>query len=170
MKLARVLFVALGAQFLTQNACKSQSPEPGPSPATAAPEPQHKTFGARLSPGELVSLAQVVKSPETYGDRVITVEGHVRRACTRKGCWMEMAEGADENLQGCRVTFKDYGFFVPTDSAGAKARVQGLLKVKKVEAPTVSHLEEEGAKFPNKAADGSAQELRLVANGVELWR
>ena len=83
---------------------------------------------------------------------------------------MEMAEGADESQQGCRVTFKDYGFFVPTDSAGAKARVQGLLKVKKVEAPTVNHLEAEGAQFPNKAPDGSAQEVRLVANGVELWR
>ena len=83
---------------------------------------------------------------------------------------MELAESAAESEQGCRVTFKDYGFFVPTDSAGARARAQGLLKVKRVEAPSVNHLEAEGARFENKSPDGSAQELRLVANGVELWR
>jgi hypothetical protein len=31
-------------------------------------------------------------------------------------------------------------------------------------------LESEGAKFPEKAADGSAREVRLVATGVEMWR
>ncbi len=170
MRLAPLLFAAGCTLLFAASACKSQSPDAGKAQTNAAPEPPRKSFGARLQPSELVPLGEVLKTPDTYGDRVITVEGHVRRACTKKGCWMEMAEGADESQQGCRVTFKDYGFFVPTDSAGAKARVQGLLKVKKVEAPTVNHLEAEGARFPNKAPDGSAQEVRLVANGVELWR
>jgi hypothetical protein len=31
-------------------------------------------------------------------------------------------------------------------------------------------MEEEGGKFPRKAPDGSAEEVRFVASGVELWR
>jgi hypothetical protein len=71
-------------------------------------------------------------------------------------------------MRAIRVTFKDYGFFVPIDSAGAEARVQGVVAVETVAARYVKHLEEEGARFASKADDGTAREVRLVANGVEL--
>ena len=68
------------------------------------------------------------------------------------------------------MTFKDYGFFVPTNSAGSRARVQGTFELATVSAPRVRHLEQEGAAFASKQPDGTARELRLVATGVELWR
>ena len=83
---------------------------------------------------------------------------------------MELAEGAAPELPGCRVTFQDYGFFVPLDSAGSTARVQGAVAVRTVPAGEVAHLEGEGAQFPGKQPDGSAREVRMVATGVELWR
>ncbi len=79
---------------------------------------------------------------------------------------MEIGSGEDT----CRITFKDYGFFVPTDSAGAFAKIQGRLDLRQVEAAAVQHLESEGAHFRNKAADGSATEVRMVASAVELLR
>jgi len=129
-----------------------------------------KVFGAPISAGPVLSLADVLASPERFRDQAITVEGHVRSACTRRGCWMEVAQSADPKLPGCRVTFKDYGFFVPTDSAGSRAKVQGTLGVNTLPAERVAHLESEGGQFPHKNSDGSVDELRLVANGVELWR
>ncbi len=83
---------------------------------------------------------------------------------------MEIATVKDDAAPGCRVTFKDYGFFVPTDSQGADARVQGLVEVTEVPKSRVDHLEGEGAKFAHKNADGSATEVRIVATGVELRR
>lgn len=83
---------------------------------------------------------------------------------------MELSEGADPNLEGCRVTFKDYGFFVPTDSAGSSARVAAAIEVASLTPATVEHMEREGAKITHKSGDGSAREVRLVASGVELWR
>jgi hypothetical protein len=68
------------------------------------------------------------------------------------------------------VTFKDYGFFVPLDSAGSTAKVQGTVEVKTVAATEVEHLESEGAKFAGKQPDGTAREVRMVATGVELRR
>jgi hypothetical protein len=136
------------------------------TPAPVAP----KTFGAPISAGPVLSLADVLAAPDRYRDQSVTIEGHVRAACTRRGCWMEVAESADPKLPGCRVTFKDYGFFVPTDSAGSQAKVQGTFAVDTLPPERVAHLESEGGQFPHKNADGSVNELKLVANGVELWR
>jgi Domain of unknown function (DUF4920) len=136
----------------------------------AAPTDGVRTFGEKLAPGEKATLSAVLAAGDRYANKVITVEGAVRKACTRKGCWMELAESTSEGTPGCRVSFKDYGFFVPIDSAGSRARVQGVVTASKLPAASVRHYEEEGAVFANKEPDGSAHEVRIVATGVELWR
>jgi hypothetical protein len=59
---------------------------------------------------------------------------------------------------------------VPTDSAGRIAKVEGTLEVAKLKARHVEHLAEEGATFKDKAPDGTVEEVRFVATGVELRR
>jgi hypothetical protein len=127
-----------------------------------------KVFGQPLAQAAPIKVAALLARPEVAGP--VTVEGSVRKACTRKGCWMELAESPAEGTPGCRVTFKNYGFFVPTDSAGSHARVQGQVEVETLPASSVRHYEEEGAVFAGKQPDGTAREVRLVATGVELWR
>jgi hypothetical protein len=83
---------------------------------------------------------------------------------------MEIAADLEQASPGCRVTFQDYAFFVPTDSEGAAATVEGAVTLKKVPRSRVTHLEAEGAQFANKNADGSASEVQIVATGVELIR
>jgi hypothetical protein len=107
-------------------------------------------------------LSAVLSRPED--GKSVLVEGVVRRACSQMGCWMELAPA--EGGAGVRVTFKDYGFFVPTDSAGAKARVQGTIKVAELSAAQAEHLRAEGGSM----SAGAQREVRLVATGVELRR
>ena len=83
---------------------------------------------------------------------------------------MELAPSSEAKTQGCRVTFKDYGFFVPKDSAGATARLEGVVAIKVIPKDQIAHYESEGAHFAAKAADGSAREITIVASGVELTR
>lgn len=151
-------------------ACQS-SPAPTPTSeptASAAPTANVARYGAPISAGESLKLSNVMSEPNKYTSQPVIVEAEVRRACSRKGCWMELSDSLAKDAPGCRVTFKDYGFFVPTDSAGAHARVQGTVTVEKVAAGTVQHLEEEGARFAKKNPDGTADEVRFVATGVEL--
>jgi hypothetical protein len=160
-------WVAAAAALLVA-ACQRPAP---PAEATPAPLPGVKVYGQPLTGGVAeVAIATLLGAPDQYANRAVTVEGAVRKACTRKGCWMELAEGGQDGTPGCRVTFKDYGFFVPTDSAGARARVQGQVEVGTLSATAVRHYEEEGAAFAAKQADGTAREVRLVATGVQLWR
>jgi hypothetical protein len=141
------------------------------SPAGAAAPGGTQAFGGAFEPGPEVPLATLLANPAAYGDKAVITQGKVQRACSRKGCWMEIGDDTTgENASACRVTFKDYGFFVPTDSAGARARIQGRLDTHVISAARVAHLEEEGARFENKQADGSATEVQLIATAVQLAR
>jgi len=165
MRGVRTALVLLTLSVAAVVSCRRPKPA---EPVPATPAAGKKTYGQALAPAAPITVATLLASPDPR--KTVTVEGSVRKACTRKGCWMELAESAQEGTPGCRVTFKDYGFFVPTNSAGAKARVQGVVEVETLPASAVRHYEEEGAVFAGKQPDGTAKEVRLVATGVELWR
>lgn len=114
-----------------------------------------------------VPLATVLASPAEYAKTPVVVEGVVTNACERKGCWMQLQPA--EGDQAVRVTFKDYGFFIPLDAKGMKARAEGVTTVKKLSKAEADHLVEEGAKLVRNE-DGSAVEVSFVANGVELTK
>lgn len=119
-----------------------------------------------LPPALRVDLRTILAAPSEYHGKQVQVAGVVERACSRRGCWMELSPAQGE--PGCRVTFKDYGFLIPTDSAGKRARLRGTVGVTEVVAEAVAHYESEGAIFPGKRRNGRAQEVRILATGVEL--
>ena len=170
------LRLLLSATLALSAACESTPPataaEPAkPAPAAStAPARSTKTYGAALSGASVTAFGDVLAKPESFEGKSVVVEGEVRRACSKKGCWMELAESTAAEARGARVTFKDYGFFVPTDSAGARAKLEGVVNVTVMKKGHVEHLEEEGAKVANKNPDGTAREVQLVATGVELTR
>ncbi|WP_426749472.1 DUF4920 domain-containing protein [Myxococcus sp. Y35] len=127
------------------------------------------TRGEPLKGAKAVKLADVLAKPQAHEGKTVLVEGQVRKACERKGCWMELAVAGQDKGPGVRVTFKDYGFFVPLDSAGAQARVEGVVKVAELSEGHAKHYESEGAIVP-RGTDGKPREVQLVATGVELRR
>lgn len=173
-------FGALAA-LVALSACKSEPPAPepqakaraalaGPAAASSAQATKTNLFGSAIAPGSEVLLANVLANPREFEGKTVTVQGDVRRVCKKMGCWMEIATEKSEAAPGCRVFFGAHQFFVPKDSDGSHARVQGEVQVKQVQADFVEHLEAEGASFKAKNADGTANEVRLVASGVELTR
>ena len=113
-----------------------------------------------------VSFADVLKQPEKFAGKRVRIEGVVERVCQSEGCWMQIAPEA--GLTGIRVTFKDHNFFVPKDSKSMRFKAEGEFSVKVLDKAQVDHLIEDGAKIARKA-DGTADEIRFVATGVELW-
>ncbi len=126
------------------------------------------TRGAAISKDtKTVPLAQVLDKPEEFTKAPVVIEGLVETACQNKGCWMQVVPEAGK--AGMRVTFKDYGFFVPKDSKGWKATMEGSVTVKTLSKDEADHLAGEGAKL-NRAEDGTAREVSFVATGVVLTR
>jgi|SRR4051812_46589904 hypothetical protein len=159
---------SLIALFMALVACSGGlKPSPPPALEPTAP-PVH--FGAPFGGAPDVELAGLLKKPDAPPDHTIRVGGMVRKSCTRRGCWLELATALADDAPGCRVLMKDHAFFVPVDSAGSRARVEGHVETEIVSAAQVAHMEEEGGRFPSKNADGTATELRIIASGVELQR
>jgi hypothetical protein len=124
--------------------------------------------GAAISPdAKPVALTAVLEKPADYTKAPVLIEGFVEAACQTRGCWMQITP--ESGKAGMRVTFKDYAFFVPLDSKGMTARMEGTVSVKTLSKADVDHLVGEGAKL-NRNADGTANEVSFVATGVELTK
>jgi len=112
-----------------------------------------------------VAFADVLKEPAKFTGKRVRIEGVVERVCQSEGCWMQIAP--ESGVAGIRVTFKDHSFFVPKDVKSMKFKAEGEFFVKALDKAQVDHLIEDGAKIERKA-DGTADEIRFVATGVEL--
>lgn len=141
------------------------------APLAAAPAAagQALKLGAPLSAAPVVTVAAVLADPKKYDDKDIKLTGVVGGACQRKGCWMTVGTG-EPGANSVRVTFKDYGFFVPKDSMGRKATVEGHFKMTTMSAAEAQHYADDAAKAGAAAKKVTAPQatLALVAQGVEL--
>lgn len=114
-----------------------------------------------------VNFEKALKEPNKYADKAVAVEGVIVRSCKKEGCWMEMA--AKDGGKSVRVTFGDHLFFIPLNAAGMKVKAQGVFKTKTLSKEHVDHLiNDDGAKFDNRNADGTVTEVSFDATGVEL--
>jgi hypothetical protein len=128
--------------------------------------PKGETFGKPLAGAPKVSLTDLQKSPDDHAGKTIQTEGNVSAVCVQKGCWMTLGQGA----RPVRVTFKDYGFFVPKDIGGATAVVEGVFTVKTIPEATAKHYAEETPGGKPDEIKGDQKELAFEATGVEVRR
>ena len=121
--------------------------------------------GADIGPSSIVKLEEALQDLDRYTEQPVILEGTVNKVCAVKGCWMELVP--DNASQGIRITFKDYAFFVPTDSTGYNARLEGLFEQNIFSKAAADHLIAEGVNL-SRNADGTATETSFVAQAVEL--
>ena len=121
--------------------------------------------GASIGDSPLVDAREVLGDIDRFEGETVIVEGEVAEVCQMKGCWMALVpDGAAAKV---RVTFLDYGFFVPKDASGCTARMEGTFQKSVLSKDEADHLEGEGATLARNP-DGTATELSFVASGVEL--
>ena len=141
----------------------AEGPSPAPEGAEAeeAAEPgDGQLFGAALEPERaLTPLAAIVAEPSRFAGRVVRTEGQIARVCQRMGCWMELRDGEDG--PAVRVPMAGHGFFLPRDSAGRRAVMQGRVALRELSAAERAHLESEGAR-------ATASALSIEATGVVI--
>jgi len=93
------------------------------------------------------------------------VTGVVESVCKAAGCWMKVKTADGQTM---RVTFKDYGFFVPKDIAGKTVVFEGVAKVKTTSVAMLKHYAEDAGKSKAEIAKITVPEkaIGFVANGV----
>ncbi|MEP7074906.1 MAG: DUF4920 domain-containing protein [Acidobacteriota bacterium] len=123
--------------------------------------------GAPIGKAAKASLAKILATPGNYDGKTVLVDGVIVRSCTMEGCWAELA--AEKDGASIHVDMKDHSFFIPLKSAGSLARAEGTVSVKTLSKAQVDHMiDEDGAKFDKRNADGSVTQISFEATGIEL--
>lgn len=138
---------------------------------TAKPEEQaeetYSIYGADFSKEGIIEAGQLTSTLGSQDSLKLITTGTVKEVCQMKGCWMTIDL---ENGEKMRVTFKDYGFFVPKDIAGQKVVIDGYAYNSITDVETLRHFAED-AGSPQEEIDAiteDKQEITFVANGVAI--
>jgi hypothetical protein len=125
----------------------------------------HEVFGAMLPDnGTPLSLGDLIKDNDKYLDQEVLLATRIAKVCQKKGCFFVATEGAVT----ARVSFKDYGFFIPTDSGGKDVVLVGTFSRKSVSKEEAEHyatdLGETGTSNPERF------QYSIVASAVKIPR
>lgn len=162
-----IIILAFSFSAFAQEEMKEKAQPTVTDKMAAIPSDSWMKRGAAIGKAEKVSLDKAMLDPAKFVGKTVLVEGMIVRSCKMEGCWAEMASKKD--APSVRVKMKDHAFFIPLESAGAKARAEGVFQVKTLSKAMVDHMiEEDGAKFANRNADGTVTEVSFEASGIEL--
>lgn len=122
-------------------------------------------FGEEINDSGVVSLSQLVSELQTNDEFEGKVVGEIKEVCAMKGCWMTIDL---PNGQTMRVTFKDYGFFVPKNSKGYPVVIEGVASKKETDVATLRHYAEDAGKSKEEieSITEPKQEYAFEAVGV----
>jgi len=138
--------------------CAAEQPKP-------APAKKGQQYGAGVTLTDKPVLLSAAIGDQLYS-RTITVIGKVKDVCSVKGCWMIIEQGGKK----ARVTFKDYGFFMPRNLVGKKIVASGVLSVETVTQADARHYAEDAGKPKSEIEKivGDQQEISFEATGVRV--
>ncbi|MEX2597813.1 MAG: DUF4920 domain-containing protein [Salibacteraceae bacterium] len=122
-------------------------------------------FGAEISGENAISTSEALAVLADRDSINTTITGQVQKVCQVKGCWMTMEYGEGESM---RVSFRDYGFFVPKDIDGKEVVIDGTLHMETTSVDDLRHYaEDEGLSEEEVAAITEPETaLSFVADGV----
>jgi Domain of unknown function (DUF4920) len=133
------------------------------------PEVITNTYGESISTDGALALVNLSAQVADKDSVTVTLKGTIDETCKMKGCWMTVK---DENGVATRVTFKDYGFFVPKEGAAGKEVVfSGVAKRKLTDVATLRHYAEDAGKSQAEidAITEPKEEIEFVASGVVIY-
>ena len=125
-------------------------------------------YGETISVDNAISTTEMIKKLGSLDSLVVKVESEIVTTCAMKGCWMNLVLADGQEM---RVTFKDYGFFVPKEGMGGnRAVIEGVVKRTLTDVATLKHYAEDAGKSETEVAGitEAKEELTFVANGVVI--
>ncbi len=110
---------------------------------------QFAVYGGTMGEDYSIATIDMIKSEDFKIDEQeeVWLEGVLSEVCQSRGCNLVIDDGTHQ----VRVRFKDYEFFVPTDSAGKKGMVRGKFVLRNGE-------------------EGETPEIEFLASAIKVYR
>lgn len=125
-----------------------------------------QSFGAEMPlQGNAVSLKQAIAAIDPNAEsQMIKIQGQVTEVCQAEGCWMILVDGDSY----ARITFEDYGFFVPIETSMQRSVVYGVLSEHILSGEQVEHYAQDAGSQSTLEMKGEVKEYSLLARAVQL--
>ena len=123
-----------------------------------------ETFGATLD--ESLTVVRLPRLLEDADDNLGTpflMSVRVSQVCQKKGCFFIARDGGST----IRISFKDYGFFVPTDISGKRVLLAGELVRRELSEEQAEHYSNDLGGQDNVIESGVVYEI--VATSVQVF-
>lgn len=143
-------------------ACSNSS-----APKEQEAENQVNTFGETFETDGALAMADFINTMEGSEMNDVKLKGTVSEVCQTKGCWMSLDKGDGSTM---RVTFKDYGFFVPKDCGGKEVTILGKAYMDTTSIDDLKHYAKDAGKSDEEIEQIIEPEVELAfeASGVVL--
>ncbi len=124
-------------------------------------------YGSEISGDEIVPFDEMIQIVNENGVFSGKISGEINEVCSSKGCWLTMDL---PNGKSMRVTFKDYGFFVPTNSQRFPVILEGEAVLSETDVETLRHFAKDQGKSQEEieAISESKKEITFEAIGVVI--
>ena len=111
--------------------------------------------------------AQLFQNLSVQDTVQVQLQGTIAEVCQAKGCWMNV--NLQDNAQ-VFVRFKDYGFFVPTNSSGKSVVMNGIAFIEEMSVDEQRHYAEDNGATKDEIAKITTPKrtLRFEADGVQI--
>mgnify|MGYP000884992231 CR=1 FL=1 len=120
----RILSIAMVAFLFTACNEASQTKQDGTKQEAGAAKVEY--FGEKITEDGAIPTDSLKAMMGDKTEMECKLTGKVDAVCQKKGCWMELKNTDGSTM---RVTFKNYGFFMPKDCSGRTAIIDGVAKV-----------------------------------------
>ncbi|GAB4034909.1 DUF4920 domain-containing protein [Spirosoma gilvum] len=130
---------------------------------------QTSFHGKKITETGAIPVTQLASKMGDKAQMPVKIEGTVESVCKVKGCWMKVKTADGQTM---RVTFKDYGFFVPKDIEGKTVVVEGLAETTTTPVADLRHYAQDAGKTKEEIEKITQPEkaLTFVADGVIVKR
>lgn len=168
-----LLFVSVAsAHPASQHAKEAKAPAKRATKAPVRPWSPRKdcsgTYGTASKQKAIkVTLAELIKNHSKYKGKLLHVNARVTDVCPKKGCWMMLTDG--KHLM--RVRFKNYSFFMPTNSTGYGVMVEGFGRMTTVSVRMAKHYAlDRGDKAAAAKITKPQTAVAFTANWVRMYK
>ncbi len=126
----------------------------------------YEDFGAVLPEAERVhSLGEAISQMDQLAGQSVVIETEIQQVCQKKGCFFIARDGDSV----ARVRFRDYGFFIPTDSAGKTVTLAGTIERVELTPAQIAHFAEDLGEAED-AVPMAEFEVQIMATAVRIPR
>ncbi len=122
-------------------------------------------YGEKITADGAIPAGSVAAKIKGHDSLAVKVTGAIVNVCQKKGCWMQVDIGGGKSM---RVTFKNYGFFVPKDISGKTVVLDGYAHSSTTSVAQLRHYAQDAGKSIAEIEKITEPEVNVVyeARGV----